>query len=155
QSLARHGFGRIYWLNGHGGNIATITAAFSEIYHGISFDRAGSNHPPLRCSLRNWWELPGVMDLCRQLFPVGEGSHATPSEVSVTYFAYPEAVKAVAMTPRIAPTGPILDADDYRRRFPDGRIGSDPGQATIAAGEKIVAAAVRGVISEFRSFAVS
>src|SRR5690349_6838633 len=46
QSLARHGFERIYWLNGHGGNIATITAAFSEIYHGVSFDRSGANHPP-------------------------------------------------------------------------------------------------------------
>ena len=96
QSLARHGFERIYWLNGHGGNIATITAAFSEIYHGVSFDRAGANHPPLRCSLRNWWELPGVMDLCRQLFPVGEGSHATPSEVSVTWFGYPDAQKQAA-----------------------------------------------------------
>ena len=66
------------------------------------------NHPPLRCTLRNWWELPGVMDLCRQLFPVGEGSHATPREVSVTYFGYPDAIKRVAMTPRIAPNGPIL-----------------------------------------------
>src|ERR1700744_2993569 len=97
QSLTRHGFERIYWLNGHGGNIATITAAFSEMYHGITFDRAGSNHAPLRCHLRNWWELSGVMDLCRQLFPVGEGSHATPSEVSVTWFGYPEAQKQAAM----------------------------------------------------------
>ncbi len=40
------------------------------------------------------------------------------------------------MSPRIAPTGPILDADDYRRRFPDGRIGSDPSQASVAAGRK-------------------
>src|SRR6201990_1106777 len=139
ESLTRHGFERIYWLNGHGGNIATINAAFSEIYHGVSFDRSGANHPPLRCSLRNWWELPGVMDLCRQLFPVGEGSHATPSEVSVTWFGYPEAVKQVAMTPRIAPTGPILDADDYRRRFPDGRIGSGPSPARLRAGGKNVA----------------
>ena len=91
------------------------------------------------------------MDLCRQLFPVGEGSHATPSEVSVTWFGYPEAVKSVAMTPRIAPNGPILDADDYRRRFPDGRIGSDPSQASVEAGEKIIAAAVKAVISEFRT----
>jgi creatinine amidohydrolase len=155
QSLTRHGFERIYWLNGHGGNIATITAAFSEMYHGITFGDAGSNRPPLRCMLRNWWELPGVTDLCRQLFPVGEGSHATPSEVSVTYFGYPEAIKRVEMTPKIAPNGPIFDAEDYRRRFPDGRIGSDPSQATVEAGGKIVAAAVKGVISEFRSFAAS
>jgi creatinine amidohydrolase len=96
-----------------------------------------------------------VGDLCRQLFPVGEGSHATPSEVSVTYFAYPHAQKRVTMTPKIAPTGPIYDAQDYRRRFPDGRIGSDPTQANVEAGEKIVAAAVRAVIGEFRRFAES
>ena len=31
-----------------------------------------ANNPPLRCHLRNWWELSGVMDFCRELFPVGE-----------------------------------------------------------------------------------
>jgi len=155
QSLARHGFERIYWLNGHGGNIATINAAFSEIYHGITFSGTGGNRAALRCHLRNWWELPGVMDLCRQLFPVGEGSHATPSEVSVTWFGYPQAQKNVPMSPRIAPNGPILDAEDYRRRFPDGRIGSDPSQASVAAGERIVEAAVRSLIAEFRQFAQS
>jgi creatinine amidohydrolase len=153
QSLTRHGFEKLYWLNGHGGNIATITTAFNEIYHGVTFSGAGHNRPALRCSLRNWWELPGVMDVCRQLFPVGEGSHATPSEVSVTWFGYPEAANQVAMSPRIAPTGPILDADDFRRRFPDGRIGSDPSQASPAAGEKIVSAAVKSVIAEFKQFA--
>ncbi|MCP5410702.1 MAG: creatininase family protein [Alphaproteobacteria bacterium] len=153
QSLRRHGFEKLYWLNGHGGNIATITAAFSEIYHGVSFAGAGHNQPPLRCSLRNWWELPGVMDVCRQLFPVGEGSHATPSEVSVTWFGYPEAARQVAMSPRIAPNGPILDAEDFRRRYPDGRMGSDPSQASAAAGEKIVSAAVKALIAEFNQFA--
>jgi creatinine amidohydrolase/Fe(II)-dependent formamide hydrolase-like protein len=158
QSLAHHGFERLYWLNGHGGNIATINAAFSEIYHGVTFgkdQKPGSNRPPVRCMLRNWWELQGVSELNRQLFPVGEGSHATPSEVSVTYFGYPEAQKRVEMTPRIAPTGPIYDAEDYRRRFPDGRIGSDPSQASVEAGGKIVAAAVKSLISEFRHFAES
>jgi creatinine amidohydrolase len=155
QSLAHHGFERLYWLNGHGGNINAINAAFAEMYHGISFDRAGASHPPFRCTLRNWWELAGVKEVCRQLFPVGEGSHATPSEVAVTYFGHPEAVKRVEMSPKIAPVGPILDAEDYRRRFPDGRIGSDPTQATVEAGEKIVAAAVKGLITEFLAFAAS
>ena len=84
---------------------------------------------------------------------MGEGSHATPSEVSVTWFGYPDAQKHVSMSPRIAPNGPILDAEDYRRRFPDGRIGSDPSQASVSAGEKIVATAVKGVIAEFKQFA--
>ena len=154
QSLARHGFERIYWLNGHGGNIATITAAFSEMYRGISFSEPDAN-PPLRCMLRNWWQLPGLAELCKQLFPVGEGSHATPSEISVTYFGYPEAQKPVSISPKVAPNGPIYDAEDYRRRFPDGRIGSDPSQASLEAGEKIVAAAVKAVIAEFRAFAAS
>lgn len=151
RSLAHHGFERLYWLNGHGGNIATINAAFSEIWHSASFkerDRAA----PL-CKLRNWWELPGVGAFCKELFPVGEGHHATPSEVSVTYYLFPDAQKHVAMEPKIAPVGPIHDAADYRRRFPDGRIGSDPSQASPEAGEKIVAVAVKALVAELRAFA--
>jgi len=155
QSLTHHGFERIYWLNGHGGNIATISAAFCEMYRGVTFNEPDANRPPLRCMLRNWWQLPGVADVCKQLFPTGEGSHATPSEISVTYFGYPEAQKRVSMSPKVAPSGPIYDAEDYRRRFPDGRIGSDPSQASVEAGEKIVAAAVKAVIAEFRAFAAS
>src|SRR5215470_14809255 len=32
ESLVKHGFERFYFINGHGGNIATMAAAFSEIY---------------------------------------------------------------------------------------------------------------------------
>jgi creatinine amidohydrolase len=49
----------------------------------------------------------------------------------------------------------FFDCADYRRRFPDGRIGSDPSQASVEAGEKIVAAAVKSVIAEFSAFAAS
>ena len=151
-SLTRHGFERVYWFNGHGGNIATINAAFSEIYADWSLKRAGGNQAPVRCTLRNWWDLDGVMGLCREMFPVGEGSHATASEVSVTYAAYPDAIKKVEMSPKIAPTGPILDADDYRRRFPDGRIGSDPSQATPEKGERLIAQAAKALVGDFETF---
>jgi creatinine amidohydrolase/Fe(II)-dependent formamide hydrolase-like protein len=151
-SLVRHGFERIYWFNGHGGNIATINAAFSEIYAEWSLRRAQAKVAPVRCLLRNWWELPGVGELRKELFPVGEGSHATASEVSVTYAAYPDAIKRVEMTPKIAPHGPILDADDYRRRFPDGRIGSDPSQATPEKGERLIAAASKAMIRDYEAF---
>ena len=37
RSLAGHGFTKIYFLNGHGGNVATIEAAFSELYAEASY----------------------------------------------------------------------------------------------------------------------
>ncbi len=43
NSLSRHGFDSFYFLNGHGGNIATVQSAFSEIYAEASLGRAGAN----------------------------------------------------------------------------------------------------------------
>lgn len=149
DSLARHGFEKIYFLNGHGGNIATIAAAFAESYSNWSFDAEAC---PYELKQMNWWELPGVMDVCRSLFPVGEGSHATASEVAVTYYAYPEHIKTVEMDPKIAPNGRFTDADNYRKTFPDGRIGSDPSQATPEKGATIVAAAKKALISDVKTF---
>ncbi|GAA0539773.1 creatinine amidohydrolase/Fe(II)-dependent formamide hydrolase-like protein [Rhizomicrobium palustre] len=153
NSLRRHGFERIYWLNGHGGNVATMNAAFAEIQHGSSINPGHENSPTLRCSLRNWWELAGVSETIRELFPVGEGNHATPSEISVTQYLFPQAVKYADFPVRIAPSGPIFDAEDFRRRYPDGRIGSDPTLANPAAGKRLVETAVHSLVREFRNFA--
>lgn len=144
-SLTRHGFTRLYFLNGHGGNVATITASFSEAYAAHSLTGAPA---PFACALSNWWELPGVAEAIRRIFPIGDGMHATASEVSVTYYRYPEAQKRVEMSPKIAPIGPFTDAADYRRRFPDGRIGSDPSQASVEAGAEIVSVARKALIAE-------
>jgi len=152
ESLRRHGFESIYWFNGHGGNIATINAAFAEVYSDGSLDTEETNAPPLKLKLKNWWELPGIMKMCEKMYPKGHGSHATPSEVSVTYYGYPGSVKHVEMAPKIAPNGPIRDAADYRRRFPDGRIGSDPSQANIEDGEKLVKASAKALIADFNKF---
>jgi len=149
DSLHRHGFTRIYFLNGHGGNIATIGAAFAESYAAWSLD---AEPCPYVLRQMNWWELPGVMEVCRSIFPVGEGSHATASEVAVTYFAYPDAVKDVVMEPKIAPNGRFTDAADYRATFPDGRIGSDPSQATPDKGARIAAAAKDALVRDVKNF---
>ena len=149
ESLSRHGFERIYFLNGHGGNIASIEAAFSEVYAAYSF---ANRHCPFMLKLRSWWQLPGVGALADQQFPVGHGSHATPSEIAITQSAYPGSIKTAVVTPRIAPTGPIRDAIDYRARFPDGRIGSDPLLASPAKGAALIAGAAAALIREFAEF---
>jgi creatinine amidohydrolase len=153
NSLARHGFDRFYFLNGHGGNIATVNAAFAEIYAETSLGKAGDNRPALVCKLRNWFDSPGVQRISKQRFGDKEGSHATCSEVSLTYYAYPDHVKRVEMSPETAPSGPFTDCHDYRRRFPDGRIGSAPHLATPEIGRELFEAAVKDIAEDYLSFA--
>lgn len=150
-SLRRHGFTHLYWLNGHGGNVPTVNAAFAEIYSQSSL-ACGGNEADVKLRLACWWELADVLKLCTELYPKGHGSHATPSEVSVTYYAYPDAVKAVSMSPAVAPEGSFHDATDYRRRFPDGRIGSDPSRASAEDGKKIAQAAAQALIRDYQAF---
>lgn len=147
QSLVNSGFRTIYFLNGHGGNTATIEAAFSEIYADASFqDR------PLGFTLilRHWWQLEGVDDLAHRQFPIGHGSHATPSEIAVTQAAYPNSVRPFEFDPEIASNGPVHEALDFRSRYPDGRMGSNPALATPAHGEELIAMAANGLKAEIR-----
>ena len=151
-SLARNGFTHFYFLNGHGGNIATVSAAFSQIHASTSLRASGDNRPALRLKISNWWGSPAVQEISRRRFGGSEGSHATPSEVSLTYFAHPDHVKDAEMSPGTAPRGTIRDAEDYRRQFPDGRIGSDPSLASVEAGEELFHAAVKDIGAEYQRF---
>jgi creatinine amidohydrolase len=152
DSLRKHGFRRFFFINGHGGNIATVTAAFSEIYAEQSLGPSGNN-AGVKCRLQNWWATPGVSKLSKELYGDQEGSHATPSEVSLTWFAYPDAARPMQLDPPVAPRGGFTDADDYRRNFPDGRIGSNPGLASVAAGKRYFDTAVKEIAEEYAKWA--
>ena len=149
RSLAAHGFEKILFLNGHGGNTATIEAAFSELYAEASFARRPAGFALKLC---NWWDLEGVGELARAQFPTGHGTHATPSEIAITQWAYPDAIKTADYSPRIAPAGPIREAQDFRARHPDGRMGSDPALATPEKGGELVALAAKGLVSAVDAF---
>jgi creatinine amidohydrolase len=153
NSLVRHGFERFYFLNGHGGNVATVNAAFAEIYAQSSLALTATDLSSVRCKVKNWWEAEGVMALSKELFGDADGSHATCGEVSLTQFAYPHSIKSAEMDPPIAPTGPFYDAADFRRRFPDGRIGSNPSLASPEAGEKLFKKALAGLEKDYAAFA--
>lgn len=155
NSLARHGFERFFFINGHGGNVATVTAAFSELYAETSLKTAAANRPQVRCVLRNWYMGKRVGQISKEVFGDDEGSHATPSEVALTYFGYPEVgarLSKAKLDPARAPEGVIYDADDYRRQFPDGRIGSNPSGATAEIGERILEAAATELADDYRDF---
>ncbi|WP_010489055.1 creatininase family protein [Pseudomonas sp. S9] len=149
RSLAAHGFEKIFFLNGHGGNIASIEAAFSELYAEASFARRKAGFALKLC---NWWDLQGVAELANEQFPVGHGIHATPSEIAVTQWAYPDAIKHAEYSPKIANWGPIREAADFRARHPDGRMGSDPSLATPEKGGQLVMMAARSLVRELQAF---
>ena len=71
----------------------------------------------------------------------------------MTQFAYPGSIKSANYAPQIAPTGPIREAADFRARYADGRMGSDPGLATPEKGGEIVRLAAASLIDEVREFA--
>ena len=149
RSLSLHGFERIFFLNGHGGNVPSVEAAFAEIYAEATF---GGRRTGFALKLRNWWDLPGVDALARRQFPKGHGSHATPSEIAVTQWAFPDAIRHIACSPRIAPLGPVREAIDFRLRHPDGRMGSDPSLASPEKGGELVEMAATGLIAEIAKF---
>ena len=149
ESLARHGFNRFYFLNGHGGNIAPVTSAFSEFYAGWR----DKDCP--RCRLANWWLNDAVLSLADELYGSAEGKHATVSEVSLSYFAHPEAVKDAILSPSVAPDGAIHDAASFRRAFPDGRVGSNPGLASVEAGERFYQLAMDAISEDYQRFLAS
>lgn len=98
-------------------------------------------------------EAPGLKRLSGELFGADEGSHATCSEVSLTWYAYPDKAKTDIRFDERAPDGPIFDAEDFRRRYPDGRMGSNPGRASIEAGKRIYETVLPGLADDFQKFA--
>lgn len=153
NSLARHGFERFYFINGHGGNVSTVQTAFQEVYARTSMD-GGGDRPRVRCVSRNWYQRPRVQALAKKFYGGREGYHATPSEVAVTQYVHPDAIKDAELPELTSPGGgfSFTDADDYRRRFPDGRMASDPSLARPEHGKELLELAAEDLAADYREF---
>jgi creatinine amidohydrolase len=150
-SLARHGFERIYVINGHGGNIATARAAFAQA-HGTAAARGLPVADRLRCQLANWFTAGPVMQEARSLYGEREGHHATPSEIALTLHLEPSLLDKHRPLDDPAPAGPIHGPDDFRRRHPDGRMGSDPYLAQPDHGERFLDLAATALAEDLQRF---
>ena len=152
-SLAAHGFRRFHFVNGHGGNIPTIKAAWAEI-HADTRERAGPGAPlpGLRFRLDNWFLLPGVRQLAEETVGDREGHHATVSEVAVTQHLFPDHIKTAPLNGPAGNAPDFHDPQDFRRKFPDGRMASDPSLATPDLGRRFFDTAVGEIAEACRGF---
>jgi creatinine amidohydrolase len=158
RSLARHGFERIYFMNGHGGNLAPAKAAFQDLYADYSL---GRTQGAVRCRIRSWWELPNVDRMRREQFGDWEGMHATPSEVAITQAVLPGKVGTAKKKPPKKLSAAFLrdhagdnhyDAATHRAEFPDGRVGSHPALASAKLGKKLLATAIDDAVADYKVF---
>jgi len=149
-SLARHGFRRIFFVNGHGGNTPSLNAAFFEVY--TDAPQLLADGDDLRCLTGEWWQTPSAERLSAELFGDRDGDHATASEVSMAAAAYPDHVKTAELKPDVTPTSRLFGPADFRRRYPDGRMSSHPQLASVEAGEKIIEAVAADLAEEYQRF---
>ena len=143
EGLAAQGFRRFLLVNAHHGSKAVLQALCAQVHGAI---------PDSRCLSVQWWELPEVRNTILEMFGAREGHHATPGELSLVRRFYPRAVIDLPPMDRFeaVPQPSTWGADDFRRRYPDGRVGSDPGLSSAAAGDRIFAAATRGLVEAHR-----
>ena len=159
SSLAATGFKRIYFLNGHGGNVAPVRSGIQEFYAARSM--SGAAEPaPVHCRLKSWWELPAADALRKSLYGAQEGYHVTPSEVAMTMAAHPAHIQAFDRPEPVSPGEDVLlhagdnyyDAADFRARYQDGRVISHSALAKAADGEKLIAGAAADLAVDFEKF---
>lgn len=139
QSLVRHGFTELFFINGHGGNIAPLTSAFSQFLQ----DKEKTN-----LQLINWWHLPEVTNYESEVFADKNGFHATCGEISVTMHTHPTSFQNHGKTdfiPTPQKTTWPLSPQQFRMQFSDGRMGSQPELSTAEHGKKIFELAVAAI----------
>jgi creatinine amidohydrolase len=140
DSLALHGFNRFFFVNGHGGNIATLQAAFDQIYSERSID---GREPRVLCGAHSWFLSKEWDAATRERFNGRNGWHGTACEISMTMQAFPGAVKIRELTPSV-PHGAehFGDAKHFRELHPDGRMGSDSSLASETHGRELLRLAI-------------
>ena len=150
QSLAVHGFRHFFFINGHGGNVASVTAGFDEIHAGVSLE---DGTKMARTKMVFWSGGPRGAKLAEALYGSSNGGHATAAEVSLAQYYQPGHIKHAQMTPKVAPSGtPFFEAAHYRATYADGRIGSDPSLSTPEDGKLLFEAGVEDMVEVYRAF---
>ena len=152
DGLVRTGFERFFFVNGHGGNEAPLLSAFAELHAELARNRQPTAGR-VRCAVHNWWQLPGVKALAADLYGDGEGYHATPSEVALTQHLLPTTARHADLAPADPCDGSVHGAEDFRIRYPDGRMGSESGLARPEHGARFLALAIADLVPLYTAFA--
>lgn len=157
RSVLKPGFRRIFFLNGHGGNVIPANNALTELAD--EDDEADAAH----IALASWWGLAGkVMGAEQHGMATPKLTHACEYETSVMLSLRPDLVHQDAIRegePRgenasksSAKWGGVYTFPRFHRRTQSGHMGC-PEEATGAKGESLLDAVVAQVVAFLDDFA--
>lgn len=131
RSLYRHGFRRVFLLNGHGGNTAPFRVALANVMGDL---------PDLVIKMPHWWREPVVDEVIRETIGELDLGHADAGETAPMLALFPNLVRLerAQHSPDAKPVATLTEKV-FRERFPHGVIGADPRLATAELGQRILA----------------
>jgi len=137
RGILKQGLKRIVFVNGHGGNIPTLTTVAESL--------ADEGAAVL---LSNWW-----LDYSAQILKICEGQgHAGEDETSVMLALVPEVVDMSVATANTRPRHPKIKAKALRlEQFADAMTG-DGTKATAEKGKQIIDVVSDLLIKEIEEF---
>ena len=145
EGLVQQGFEFVYFLNGHGANLAPLK-------------RTAQNLEGATIRIRSWWEFDAVNALRDEYYGDWEGMHATPSEVAITQATHRTIAPGSAATPPKKLSAKYIrehlgdrhaPPDQHRKQFPDGRVGSHSALASPENGRTLMSAAVMALANDY------
>lgn len=148
ESLASHGFAKIYVLNAHGANLQPMREA-AQIFGTAEM------------AIRSWWDFETVNALRRKYYGDWEGLHATPAEISITQSLHRTVPPGAAATPPRKLSSKEIkaragdnhgSADRHKAEFPDGRVGSHSALANSDHGHQLLNIASEAVARDYMAF---
>lgn len=128
-SLYAHGFRRMLFINGHGGNRGPALCGIKEAV--LCCKDADIRYLP-------YWELPGAGVKEHSLFGDSNGAHVTVSEVSLVWHLLGNELPNFdrIQYPPPPDSGKNLSAQQWKEQYPDGGAGGDLSQVSLQKGEE-------------------
>lgn len=134
EGLLAQGFRRVLMSNGHGGNTGLVSPLLVEL---------GNAHPEARISLFHWWRHPAVERIAQEAGLPQYHANWSENFPFTRVGPVPEGEKEPVQVPATAA------AAGFRAALGDGSFGG-PYQAPDAVMERLLAAAVEGMVAALR-----
>ncbi len=146
ESLLKHGVRRVVFINGHGGNDAPNVTACREIREQLHYKHGVD----LEVGTLSYWDAipPETWSEVLEINPKGRIGHGGEAETSILLAVAPHAVRmdlVLPPDPRPRPAPPLFRAWYQDEYSPNGHT-DDARAARKEKGEKLVAAAVKGIV---------